>query len=68
MSILRDYYASGAMPALHTKASGAGTSVIDILEVIVSDFATGDTKEELQEEDVSLCMTKSPRETRQQKP
>ena len=56
------------MPALHTKASGAGTSVLDILEVVVSDFATGDAKEELQEEDVSLCMTKSPRKTRQQKP
>merc|ERR1719356_2257656 len=58
LSVLRDYYASDAslvqqpaMPALHTKASGAGTSIIGILEVVESDFATGLAKEESQEED-----------------
>merc|ERR1719229_998533 len=40
-----------AAPELHAKAGGAGGSIIDILEVVESDFATNLAKEESQEAD-----------------
>jgi hypothetical protein len=57
--VLRDYYGSAAAalmqqpakPELFAKASGAGGSIIDILEVVESDFASSLAKEEKEESD-----------------
>jgi hypothetical protein len=62
LSVLRDYYggsaalvqdgaAQPAKPELFAKAGGAGGSIIDILEVVESDFASNLAKEESQESD-----------------
>mmetsp|Transcript_62033 Transcript_62033/g.200009 ORF Transcript_62033/g.200009 Transcript_62033/m.200009 type:complete len:671 (-) Transcript_62033:53-2065(-) len=64
LEVLRDYYASddaaasmiqgqAEQPAVkfHSKSGGAGGSIIGILEVVESDFATGLSKEEMQEAD-----------------
>lgn len=67
LGVLRDYYGSAsmlqddskfgafmqqpAMPEKHSQSSGAGNSVINMLEVIESDFATGLAKEESEEAD-----------------
>merc|ERR1719356_760091 len=40
-----------AMPEHHSKAEGAGTNIVGILEVVESDFATNLAKEEAQESD-----------------
>merc|ERR1711972_37972 len=67
LALLRDYYGGAtamlqsdptgsfmqqpAAPEVHSKAAGSGKSIIDILEVVESDFATNLAKEESEEAD-----------------
>merc|ERR1719380_325243 len=48
-----------AKPAAHSKAGGAGGSIIDILEVCESDFATNLAKEETEEADAAASYEKT---------
>jgi len=57
LGLLREYYGAAlvqvvpARPETFTKSTGAGNSIISVLEVIESDFATSLAKEETQEAD-----------------
>mmetsp|Transcript_76393 Transcript_76393/g.120658 ORF Transcript_76393/g.120658 Transcript_76393/m.120658 type:complete len:697 (+) Transcript_76393:52-2142(+) len=70
LGVLKDYYGSGAgdfdafmqqpaKPLLHTKASGAGGSIIDILDVVESDFTKNLAAEETQEADAIAVYEKT---------
>merc|ERR1719331_2771379 len=60
--MLQDSSAQPAKPELHTKALGAGGSIIDILEVVESDFATSLAKEEQEESDAQSLYDKTTQE------
>jgi hypothetical protein len=71
LSLLRDYYGSAAAlmqqpakPETFEKASGAGGSIIDILEVCESDFATNLAKEESEEADAAENYEKTTQENK----
>merc|ERR1712157_553282 len=77
LSVLREYYGSAAFlqdgkfdafmqqpaaPEKHSKATGAGTSIIGILEVVESDFANNLSKEEAEEADAQSLYDKTTQE------
>merc|ERR1719326_493231 len=73
LGVLRDYYGSAsafvqedqpAPPQQHAKAGGAGGSIINILEVCESDFATNLAKEESQESDSAEQYEKTTQENK----
>jgi predicted nucleic acid-binding Zn-ribbon protein len=73
LSLLRDYYGGAAAmlqedqpaaPQQHAKSGGAGGSIINILEVCESDFATNLAKEESEEADSAESYEKTTQENK----
>lgn len=59
-----DFMQQPAQPAAHAKAGGAGGSIINILEVCESDFATNLAKEETEEADAARSYEKTTQENK----
>jgi len=57
-----DFMQQPATPVLHEKAQGAGESIINILQVVESDFATNLAKEESEEADAAAEYEKTSQE------
>merc|ERR1719499_3022709 len=80
LGILREFYGAAAalvqddkaaalmqqpaVPEKHSRATGAGSSIIGILEVVESDFATNLAKEESQEADAQSTYEKTTQENK----
>merc|ERR1712194_574433 len=67
LAVLQEYYGASAsmlqeeqpaQPEHHNQASGAGGSIIDILQTVESDFATNSAKVEAEEDDAQASYEK----------
>jgi len=76
LGVLRDYYGGAAAllqaeqpakPAKHEKSTGAGQSIINILEVCESDFSETLAKEETEEADAASSYDKNTQENKMAK-
>jgi len=69
LTVLRDYFGGAAAfvqqpaaPVSYSKSTGKGTSIIEILEVVESDFAKNLAKEETEEADAAAAYEKGTQE------